>query len=109
MSGYLRSKVFETDFDGDKVKARLKPLAFADLLKFQSAKDDMEAVVIFQEILPRYIEELTGLNDNAGSPVSVQEICSHVYFTELVKELGVTLMNASNIQRPLKPAEPSAS
>lgn len=109
MSGYLRLKTFETDFDGDHVKVRLKPLSFSDLIKLQSAKDDMDAIAVFQGMLPGYIEEFSGLNDNAGAPVSINELCAHVYFTQLVREIGKALVNASLIERPQKPAEHSAS
>lgn len=109
MSGYLRSNPFQTSFDGDEVKARLMPLQFSDLLKFQSAKDDLEAVKVFQEILPAYVEDFSGLNDAAGSPVSLSEVCSNVYFIKLVSDMGQALVNASNVPRPQKPAAPSAS
>lgn len=109
MSGYLRSKIFETTFDGDHVRVKLKPLLFSDLIKFKSTDGDPEkTTALFQEILPAYTDEFTGLSDAAGSPILIDEACSTVYFVDLILLIGLELIKGSSVSRPQKPVEPSA-
>ncbi len=109
MSGYLRSQPFKSEFDGDTVTAQLKPLQFEDLLKVNSAGGEMETLKVFQEILPKYVDNLAGPLDAAGSQVSIQEICGAVYFLSLVGDLGQCLVGGATLKNPQKPAELSAS
>ena len=109
MSGYLRSTPFEALFDGDNVKARLKPLRFEDFLKVDSAKTDMDAVGVFQKILPEYAEGFSGLVDKAGQEVSISEVCANMYFISLVSDMGKALISASIVTRPQTPVAHSAS
>jgi hypothetical protein len=112
VSGYIRSKLFETTFDGDAVKVRLRPMSFEDFLKFKSVneKDDGEvALAIFKDIVPKYVEEISGLYDVAGAAVTVEEVFGAAYFLNLVSEMGVALLNAATVERPQKPVVPSAS
>lgn len=107
MSGYLRSTPFETQFDGDTVKARLKPLLYEDFIRITSAETENDAIQLFQKILPTYVEEFTGLRDQAGSEVGLGEVCSQLYFIGLVGQIGAKLIESSSV--PQKPAAQSAS
>ena len=108
MSGYIKSKPFETQFDGDTVKARLKPLSFLDMVKVTEA-DRAKVLLVYQEILPQYVEDFTGLTDAGGNAISIQEVCTQAYFAQLASDLGSALIRAAVIDNPQKPAEESVS
>jgi hypothetical protein len=109
VSGYLKSHLFETDFDGDHVKVRLKPLLFEDFLKLTSMKEEGGALTLFKEIVPKYMEEISGLTDKGGTSITIDEVCNSAYFVQVVSEIGVALLGAATVERPQKPALPSAS
>lgn len=118
MSTFLRSKLFETTFDGDTVKVHLKPIVQADALKIFAHRDDdrsaqnIKLLPVFSEMLPRYVDgPIEGLRAADGSNVTVDELTTHMYFSSLVMELGYGLAAAGRIPDPKAsgspPAEPS--
>ena len=111
MSGYVRNTEFSIEFDGQTVKGSLSALSFADLLRLE-AKDvetDQDAAKVLAEILPTYVTIFSGLTDAAGAAVTIQEVCSLAYFTELSMEIGRKLVQAARPANPTRPSVHSAS
>lgn len=113
MSGYLSKIRFTLEFEGDTVNVVAKQLHRNDALKlsrfakYADAKDlpppeELQTVIdVFGEILPRYVEEFTGLRDSDGSPVDIQAVSSNFYFTQLMALIGNHLLHGST-PRPTK-------
>lgn len=111
MSGYVRNTDFSIEFDGETVKGNLLPLSLPDLLRME-AKDvesDADTAKVLAEILPNYVKDFTGLTDAAGTPMTIQEVCSAAYFVELSMGVGRKLVKAARPANPTKPSEPSGS
>lgn len=111
MSGYVRNTEFSIEFDGQTVKGNLAPLSLPDLLRME-AKDvetDVDAAKVLAEILPTYVKDFTGLTDAAGTPMTIQEVCSTAYFVGLSMDIGRKLVQAAKPANPTKPSEPSGS
>lgn len=111
MSGYVRNTEFSIEFDGQTVKGSLLPLSLPDLLRME-AKDvatDQDAAKVLAEIVPNYVKEFSGLTDAAGTPMTIQEVCSTAYFIELSMSIGRKLVKAARPANPKQPNEPSAS
>lgn len=103
MSGYVRSTVYKGEFQGEPVTCNLKPLSFADLIRLQeTVSGDEEAAMRIAGVVPSYVENFVGPKAADGSEVSIQEVCAVSYFTELVLDIGRTLLNAA-----LPPQKPS--
>lgn len=108
MSGYVRSTEFKGEFEGDAVSCTLKPLSFPDLIRLQeTVAGDEEAALRIAAVVPSYVENFVGPKAADGSEVSIQEVCSVSYFTELVLDIGRKLLNAA--LPPQKPSLPSGS
>lgn len=105
MSGYIRSTKVVYDFDGESVRVSLKPILFADTLKFHQVNtlsDEgrmAECSKLFSEIVPKYIEEMD-LKAKDGSQVTVEELCSVAYFTSLVIRIGSDLIRSGSPENP---------
>lgn len=113
MSKYIRSAVESFEFDGDTIKVTLKPVLFADVLRFNSIdiKDEnaeIEATKIVAEMLPKYVEKIEGLTDAGGNPIEVGELCTVAYFARLAADIGTRLIVRGSPENPKKPAAPSA-
>jgi hypothetical protein len=108
VSGYVRSIEFQGEFEGEPVTCNLKPLSFADLIRLQEmVSGDEEAAMRIAAVVPSYVENFVGPKAADGSEVSIQEVCSVSYFTELVLDIGRRLLNAA--LPPQKPSLPSGS
>lgn len=112
MSNYVRRSKFESDFDGDHVTVYLKPLKREDALRFSLIKtievvgkkeksvDMREFIALAAEVLPRYIDEMTGLKSSDGTPVTVEEMVRDIYFSSLVAEIAWSLVAAGSPPDP---------
>lgn len=109
MTGYVRSIEFESEFEGEKVTCKLKPLSFPDLVKMQETEvaGDAEAAKVIANIVPSYVSDFVGPKASDGTTVDIQEICAVAYFFELSMEIGRRLLAAS--VPPQKPSLPSVS
>lgn len=116
MGTFLRSTLFETEFDGDKVSVRLKPLEQADAMRIWAArnsKDDQEAVIqtlpIFAEILPKYLEDYKGPRAADGTEVTLEELTRLNCFSPLLDDIGWALVRTGKLRDPKAPASPPAA
>jgi len=111
MSGYVRSTEFSIEFDGQSVKGSLLPLSLPDLLRMEAkeVETDQDAAKVLAEILPNYVKDFSGLTDAAGTPVTIQEVCSTAYFVELSMSIGRKLVQAARPANPKQPSGPSVS
>lgn len=109
MSGYVRSAEFSSEFEGEPVSCKLKPLSLPDLLRLQAQEvaNDEDAAKVLAEIVPTYVTDFNGPKASDGSEVPIQEICTSAYFLELAMAIGRKLVEAGT--PPRKPSSPSAS
>lgn len=113
MGTFLRSTLFETEFDGDKVSVRLKPLEQSDAMRVYAARvdQDKEKTVantqpIFGEMLPRYIEEYKGPRAADGTEVTLDELTRFNCFAQLVHDIGWAIVRTGKLPDPKAPASP---
>lgn len=124
MSNYLRSTLFETEFDGDSVKIRLRPIKEGDFRRIRSLRKPITAAITpeektaaveaftdtakeaFAEILPAYMESLEGLTSADGSPITVAEFVRDAYFSDLLLRTGLALVKSGSIKDPKAAASP---
>jgi hypothetical protein len=109
MSGYVREKRFEVQFDGDVVTGTLAPLTQADLLTMMGVETDSvdSAALGFREYLKRYVKNFVGPKAVDGSQVTLDEVCESAYFLKLVADIGTQLLQSA--LPPSPPSETSAS
>lgn len=111
MSGYVRNTEFSIEFDGQTVKGALAPLSLPDLLRLEAKEvdTDADAAKVLADILPAYVKDFTGVTDAAGTPMTIQEVCSAAYFIELSMGISRKLVQAAKPANPAKPSVPSGS
>lgn len=126
MSKYLRSTVYKTTFDDDEVTFKLAPIHQSDAIRAASLREYAKSdatneqllkanqelnqglMLIFVDILPKYIESMEGLVSADGSPVTVKELVTAFYFAPLVNEVGWQLLSVGRIKDPKASASPPA-
>lgn len=114
MSNYLRSTKFETEFDGDTVTCRLKPIKQGDAMRLFNCRGDTPFATqaallpVFAEIVPIYAEDLQGLRAADGSPVAWPEVTRDMYFSTLLVKIGMALIATGNLPDPKAPASQPA-
>jgi hypothetical protein len=108
MSKFVRSHPFETEFDGDKIKATLRPLDYPDMLALQRQTTEAnvsERILGFveasREVAPRYVSDFEGLTDADGEVMDFGVVANEVYFTELLQRFVSKLIEIS--QPPSSP------
>lgn len=94
MSGYVRNLKLKMAFDGDDLEITMNHLEWADFRALAEAPRE-EAIGEFSKMLPRYITALRGLNDAAGAPIPVTEMCTMAYFLPVVGACFKFLMKES--------------
>lgn len=99
MSQYLRSIVYKGTFDGDEVEVQLKPLQFKDALKFQG-KGPEDIARLLTELLGEYVQEVRGLKTADGSPVTREELLGSSYFSPLLVNVGLELVQRASVANP---------
>jgi hypothetical protein len=104
VSGYVRSIEFDLEFEGERVTCKLKQMSFPDMLKLEATDvtTDEDAARVLAEIVPGYVTDFSGPKAADGSEVSIQEVCSMAYFTELAMAIGRKLVTSS--RPPRKPS-----
>jgi len=109
VSGYVRSSDFEIEFEGEKIKGKLKQLSLPDLLLMEGndVADDNAAARVLSGIVPQYVTDFVGPTANDGSAVPLEEMCSTAYFLEVTMDIGRKLLK--NSRPPRGPSSQSAS
>jgi hypothetical protein len=105
VSGYVKAHEFELKFDGDTVTVRARPLTQGDLLHMRAlvtgATADEEAMLKgMADVVKRYADSVAGLYDAAGTPVTVDEVVSAAYFTNLVVQIAEELFKRAVPKNP---------
>jgi hypothetical protein len=110
VSNFLKSTPFETTFDGDKVTCRFKPIRQGDSLRiFGLINADgkimkQDALPVYSEIVPQYVEDFAGLRTSDGTAVELVDVTRHTYFSELLLEMGTALQKTGRAPDPKAPA-----
>lgn len=111
MSKFVKATAFETTYEGDTVRALLKPLTLPDAIRLEDLVSDRskadEFLMFLVDLLPRYVEEFDGLRDAGGGKLTINDVVGHRYFMDLLQQIGMALLRASLPQNPPKPAEES--
>ncbi len=114
MSKYLKNLVTELEFDGEKISVTLAPIKYKDTLRFNSLPtitDDKgektlshESIVeLMQDIVPEYVLSIRGLTDANGAVLEPKDIFGVAYFSNLITEIGTSLVLAGTPPRTRKP------
>lgn len=90
MSGYVRDIIIKKRFQSDEVTVVLKPVRFADMLKFgeldTKSLKPAELVPMLQD-MKGYVQKLSGLKAHDASDVTVDEFFDSAYFIELLTDV----------------------
>ncbi len=111
MSRFTKNFVYETEFDGDKIKVtfsqmrRKNMLALTPFMKtidkeikvIVSAEQQVEFMETAAGILKERIVNMSGLVDINGEPLKFTDIEESVYFTPLFSDLLSELMQRSTL------------
>lgn len=111
MSKYLPSIKESLEFEGDTVTFDVRSMDREDFMPLSAKielaedgttvkmafKDQMEFAAMAAELLPKYIDNFTGLKDAAGAPVDLQTVCSKLYFMSLAQGLVTVLFKHSRL------------
>jgi hypothetical protein len=106
VSQYVRSIVVKRDFENDKVVMALKPVGFADALKFKNIDVDNLKEDDIPEIfgsLKKYVTSLSGLKADDGSDVTTDEMFSDFYFSTLLIDMLTEWVGKGSPQNPSSP------
>lgn len=122
MSKYVPSWFFKTEWDGDTIQVKLRPLERGDIMcltelpRNNGKVDDQAFVAEIGKLLPKYIDGgdkgFFGLSDASGQPVPLEVVIRDSYFTGLLARIGNELVKKA-VPDFMKPgssvAEPSAA
>jgi hypothetical protein len=107
MSKFSPTIVFETEFEGDNVRIDLSPLSRETYVKIATIGAQSEGktpaergILLFEsaaDVLTSHIQEMKGLRDANGEPVSVDTMLGTVYFQELVTDIYGFLVQESGV------------
>lgn len=100
MSRYVRNPTKTFEFDGDTVRAVLKPLSSLDLARLSGNETRADEVRVMSDILKSNVIELSGLCDAAGVTVGVETVADDAYFVALAADIFRTLVE---ISQPVNP------
>ena len=106
MSKYLKDREHTIQFDGDTVRARVKPLEYGDLLAVKELDSEIEIAKWAIPVLPKYIT-LAGLTDAEGAAITIEEVVRVAYFLPLLLELVECLIDSVKPENPPWPSAPS--
>lgn len=110
MTSYVRSTPVTVEFDGETITGMLKPLTLGDYLKFRAASGSEAGMVeATMDILPRYVESLSGPHDAAGALLPVEEFSKLMYFLPLTMKLMEALSGAAKVRNPTHSGEESTT
>lgn len=86
MSGYVKNLKLVIPFDGDEVTLILRQLEWADFRTLTSVDgaSDTDILLEWAKLLPKYVVEMRGLSDAAGTPVTLAEVATVAYFYPIV-------------------------
>jgi hypothetical protein len=103
VSQYVRSIVVKRDFQNDKVVMALRPVGFADALKFKNIdvntlkEDDIPAIF---GSLKKYVTSLSGLRADDGTDVTVDELFTDFFFSTLLIDMLTEWVGKGAPQNP---------
>ena len=109
MSKFVKSKYFETEFEGDTVSMRIKPLKRKHMMELapfmpedndadnMGTLDSMNMLDLGAKMLPGYLEDFKGLKDDEGNALAVEDIVEEMYFLNLVSEIMTEVFQISGM------------
>lgn len=108
MTRYVREVKVETEFDGDKLTATLRPLLFEDALALQSLAGSGEAAMLtaYGKLLSKYLIRMDPVHDADNGVVPLEELISVTYFQPLIVNLMRAHMRAAKPADPTSPVDP---
>jgi hypothetical protein len=108
MSGYLRTKTVDIEFDGDTVTVQVKPMTLLDcaqaskVLSIESPRPEDVAEIVGKYV-PKYTVAMSGLRDAAGQEIDIATVATDMYFLELATRILALTVQASVPGNPQKP------
>jgi len=115
MSGFTKTKTFETTFDGDTVSMTLTRLKRKDMMKMAPAlskikqnmteEEGAEVLDEFADIVIRNTSNFSGLKDNDGNLISLEEAVEEAYFIYLTSAIATELMKISSVRTDVGEAQ----
>jgi hypothetical protein len=106
MSGYVKHVKHAQDFDGQSVELTMTPLTVEDILHIRSVGADQNAFL--SAIVPVLRRHVTGIvpaiKDADGTELSTEEVLSSAYFTQLIVNAGIALVQSATPKNPQQPA-----
>lgn len=119
MSTFIKSTAFETAFDGDQVTCRFRPMEQADSLRWVALMTPektflrKDLIPFFAEILPKYVEEFSGVRTPDGTKIELGDVVRYTFFSRLIIEMGMALQATGTAPDPkasaLQPGDSSAA
>ena len=104
MSGYIREIEKTFAFQGQEVKCKIVAIDYQSYLGIEKLNDRTnitEAVNYLSSIVYKFVTLVTPPTAADGSPVTIDEICTQAYFTDLLSEIGRTVISTGRVQDPL--------
>ena len=114
MSKYTPMVEFETVFEGDTVKMKLKQLSRKTFLGWMpyfaktdengklSPEDTLKLVNEAADILPEHVVEFKGLKDTDGNAIDLAVVVEEVYFIELVSEIVMRMIEICSVGKGIE-------
>ena len=100
MSRYTREFDVKVRFDGEELVARCKAATTVQAKKLQDAKpEEADSVAALADCLRESIVSLSGINDAAGSAITIDEFLSLGYFMTAMLEVGSQWLTRSLPQK----------
>lgn len=113
MSNFTKSYTVELSFEDDVVTLRMSRMKRKDALKlipYMGEPDEqgnvpltfasqVELMDVAADLLPKYIADMTGLKDEDGNALTVEEMLDEAYFLTLVGEIVNVLMTKSFVSK----------
>ena len=112
MSGYIREIEKSFTFEGQVVKCVIRPIEYKSYLaldKINHKTDIAGAVMYMAEIVREFVTLVTPPTAADGSAVTIEELCSKAYFTDLLAEICRAVIDTGRINRPLTSSASSPS
>lgn len=111
MSKFLKTcrNIFE--FDGDKVEVVAERLKKDDVLTMNSfgamvdgtytvdGTKSKEMAAFTSDLLKKRVKSFSGLTDGNGEPVTLDDVLSEMYFTSLVDDILVFILDSSVLNK----------
>jgi len=99
MPSYVKEVAVKIEYDGQTVSLALKPLLFEDALILHAEANE-QSVIKYGRMLPNYVIREPVIVDVNGEAVPFADVCTTVFFSQLVAQIMAAHMKAATIADP---------